>query len=174
MYGNIVVRVLLALASALQAGPGGPGKPARLRVLAEGRELGEADAREQVIRDAGTLRAVWDELRARSGGFGPGGGGRLPEVDFKTHVVVFVRLGGYAEGVEVTRVVSVRARGGRRAQTVVTVEEQHLEARCPSMLTIAEVPYTLVEVAGTQEIVFRRIMKAVPCRGSVIPRAAPN
>jgi hypothetical protein len=171
MYGNIVVRVLLALASALQAGPG---KPARLRVLAEGRELGEADAREQVIRDAGTLRAVWDELRARSGGFGPGSNMTLPEVDFKTHVVVFVRLGGYAEGVEVTRVVSGRARGGRRAQTVVTVEEQHQEARCPSMLTIAEVPYTLVEVAGTQEVAFRRIMKAVPCRGSVIPRAAPN
>ena len=171
MSGRIVVSVLLALASALQAGPA---KPSRFRVLSEGREMGEADARGQVIRDADTLRTVWEELRARSNGFGPGSDTELPEVDFKTHVVVFVRLGEYAEGVEVTRVMSERARGGQKAQSVVTVEVQRQQARCPSLITIMQTPYTLVEVAGTQEVVFRRVTKEVPCRGGIIPRAAPD
>jgi hypothetical protein len=171
MSGKLVVSVLLALASALQAGPA---RPARFRVLSEGRETGEADAREQVIRDAATLRAVWEELRARSDGFGPGSETKLPEVDFKTHVVVFVRLGEYAEGVEVKRVLSGRAQGGQKAQSVVTVEVQRRQAQCLSLITIMQTPYTLVEVAGTQEVVFRRVTKEVPCRGGIIPRAAPD
>ena len=42
MYGRIAVSMLLALASALQAEVV---RPTRFRVLAGGREVGEADAR---------------------------------------------------------------------------------------------------------------------------------
>lgn len=165
MYGKIVVSMLLALASTL------PGRPTRFRVLAEGWEQGEADAREMVIRDASSLHTVWDELHTRPEQ-SPGSAKAAPKVDFTTHVVVFIRMETQSDtdsGVEVKHVVRERARAGRNAQTVITVEESHREAGCSMIGIVRHVaPYTLVEVEGTQEVVFRHVMKAIPC-SSYIP-----
>ena len=173
MYGKIVVSMLLALASTLQAMPG---RPTRFKVLAEGSKQGEADARELVIRDASSLQTVWDDLQAKSDQL-PIRGTEVPKVDFKTHVVVFIRMetqSDFDSSIEVTHVVRERARVGRNAQTVITVEESQREAGC-SMISVVQhvTPYTLVEVEGTQEVVFRHVQKAIPCT-SYIPQAPPG
>lgn len=160
MYGKILVSVWLVLASTL---PTPPGRAIRFRVLADGWEQGTADAREMVIRDADSLHTVWAEIHASAGR--PAGD---PKVDFTKHVVVFVRLETQSDTdtrVEVTRASRERGRAGQNVRTIITVEETRREAGC-SMIVMADrhvTPYALVEVEGTQEVVFRHVVKALPC-----------
>src|SRR6266436_10031224 len=159
MYRKIIAVALLSLTFAL---PAMTGRPARFRVLAEGRALGAVDARALVIRDPSTLRAVWDELQTQSE-LSLGASRTLPAVDFKTHVVVFVRMEPQSDtysSLEVTRVARRRARTGQSAQTVVTVEERLPETGCTMLGTRGHwAPFTLVQVEGSQEVVFKRVRK---------------
>jgi hypothetical protein len=174
MFARIVVSIVLTLTSVV---PAAPGKSTSFKVLAEGWQQGNADARETVIRDASSLQTVWDELHARPDQ-PPGSGPAVPKVDFTTHVVVLIRLEPQTDTdtrVEATRVVREAGRAGETAHKVVTVEEWHREAGCMMIGIIQHVtPYTLVEIAGTQEeVVVRHVMKEIPC-GSYIPPAPKN
>jgi hypothetical protein len=162
MYQKIIAGALLSLTFAW---PAVTGRPVRFKLLAGGRATGEVDARALVIRDASALGAVWDEIHTQSELLFSVGR-TLPAVDFTKHIVVFVRMeqqSGMDSSVEVTRV----ARRG--TQTVVTVEERFPEAGCMMLGPSGHwAPFTLVEVAGTQEVVFQRVRKAIPC--DEIPR----
>lgn len=172
MYGKTVVSMLLILVT---IPPAISGRPTRFRVLDEGRQQGEADARELVISDASALSTLWDELHAKSDR-SSGGGTAAPKVNFATHVVVFIQMEPHRDTdprIDVTRVVKERARAGQNAETIVTVEETRRETGCSMIVSTTQpkaAPYVLVEVAGTPEekIVFRHVQKEIPCR-SYIP-----
>ena len=172
MYRKIIAVALLSLTFAL---PAVTGSPARFKVLIEGRALGAVDARALVIRDASALRAAWDELHRQSE-LSLFASPTLPVVDFKTHVVVFVRMEPQSDmdsSLEVTRVARRRARTLHGAQTVVTVEERVPETGCTMLRPLGHwAPFTLVQVEGTQEVVFKRVRKAIPC--DEIPRIRPD
>jgi hypothetical protein len=173
MYGKIVVSMLLALAYTL---PAVPRRSTRFRVLADGWERGKTDARELVIRDASSLHTVWDELHARSAQL-PFSGTAAPNVDFTTHIVVLIRMETQSHmesRVAVKRVVRERAHMGQNAQTAITVEESQLETGCVMLALLQPVtPFTLIEVEGTQEVVFRHVKKAIPC-STYIPLRPTN
>ncbi|HZS48098.1 MAG TPA: hypothetical protein VFC63_23715 [Blastocatellia bacterium] len=68
MDRKIALSIFLFLAVMLS---NAPAKPFRFKVLNEGYERGKTEATDQVIRDADTFRAVWDEI-VSNGVFGVG------------------------------------------------------------------------------------------------------
>ncbi|HZS48097.1 MAG TPA: hypothetical protein VFC63_23710 [Blastocatellia bacterium] len=75
---------------------------------------------------------------------------------------------GFEQGVRVKSLTTQRARTGNKTEIVVTVEEQQFESGCARLTLIQELtPYSLAEIDGTQEVVFKHVTKSIPCRSYV-------